>query len=65
MTALDQAIELQNQAIAILLAEREAIDERLAQLGLGEIKVTTLKTRGRPPLAKTLSPAESISDKTE
>jgi hypothetical protein len=49
MRALDQATELQNQAIAILLSEREAIDERLAQLGYGEIKTAPMKKRGRPP----------------
>jgi hypothetical protein len=51
MTAIEKALELQNQAIAILLAERELIDEHLAQLGHGQGK-----KRGRP--AKVFSVAE-------
>jgi hypothetical protein len=47
MTALEQANELQQQAIELLLAERQAIDERLAQLGQ-----VTLKKRGRKPREK-------------
>jgi hypothetical protein len=38
MTALEQATELQAQAVSILLAERDAIDARLRQLGYGENK---------------------------
>ena len=48
MTALEQANELQQQAIELLLAERQAIDERLAQLGQ-----VTLKKRGRKPKDQT------------
>jgi hypothetical protein len=54
MTALEQASELQQQAIQLLLTEREEIDHRLAQLGHGQEKTTTMKRRGRPP--KTQSP---------
>jgi hypothetical protein len=52
MTALEQANELQQQAVNILLAEREQIDARLVQLGYGDIKTTSGKRRGRPPLVK-------------
>jgi hypothetical protein len=44
MTALEQARQLQQQAIAILLAEREQIDTHLAQLGRG---TAIGKKRGR------------------
>lgn len=47
MTALEQALELQNQAIQLLLTEREEIDHRLLQLGHGQEKTTQTK-RGRP-----------------
>ncbi|MGD0796081.1 MAG: hypothetical protein ABR910_00025 [Acidobacteriaceae bacterium] len=63
MTALEQADALQHQAIALLLAERRQIDERLAQLGHGDEKASAAR-RGRPPKkpetlsqSKTLSPA--------
>ena len=45
MTAIEQAQALQQQAIAILLAERDEIDAHLAQLGYGQ---ETKKRRGRP-----------------
>ena len=48
MNAIEQARQLQDQAIAILLAEREAIDHQLAQLGHGQEKATLGKKRGRP-----------------
>jgi len=49
MTAIEKAQDLQQQAIAILLAEREQIDAHLAQLGHGENKNAPLcKKRGRP-----------------
>ena len=48
MNALEQADALQQQAIALLLAERQQIDDRLSQLGHGEIKTTLSKKRGRP-----------------
>jgi hypothetical protein len=54
MTALEQANELQLQAVNILLAEREQIDARLAQLGYGDIKTAPMKKRGRPPIKQTL-----------
>lgn len=47
MTAIERANELTQQAIAILLAEREQIDAHLSQLGYGD--QTALKRRGRPP----------------
>jgi hypothetical protein len=48
MTAIEQADELQRQAIALLLAERQQIDDRLAQLGHGD-KKSPVARRGRPP----------------
>ena len=48
MTAIEQAQSLQQQAIAILIAEREQIDAHLAQLGYGEKNAPLGKKRGRP-----------------
>lgn len=48
MTALEQAQALQQQAIEILLTERDAIDARLRQLGHGQEKAALGKKRGRP-----------------
>jgi hypothetical protein len=45
MTAIEQARQLQQEAIAILLAEREQIDSHLAQLGHG---TAIGKKRGHP-----------------
>jgi hypothetical protein len=45
MNAIEQADALQQQAIELLLAERERIDQRLAQLKKDPISV---KKRGRP-----------------
>ena len=47
MDAIQQAQQLQAQAIAILLAERERIDAHLAQLGYGKESALS-KKRGRP-----------------
>jgi hypothetical protein len=49
MTALEQADALAQEAIELLLAERQRIDDRLAQLG---DKKSPDKRRGRPPKAK-------------
>ena len=46
MTALEKAAELQDEAVNILLAEREQIDARLEQLGHN--KTASQKKRGRP-----------------
>jgi hypothetical protein len=63
MTALEQADALQQQAIDLLLAERQQIDDRLAQLGHGDKKGPVAR-RGRPPKqpetsfqSETVSPA--------
>jgi hypothetical protein len=48
MTALEQVEQLTQQAMNILLAEREQIDARLAQLGYGNNKTAPMKKRGRP-----------------
>lgn len=47
MNAIERANELQAQAIAILLAEREQIDAHLFQLGYGK-EPRMGKKRGRP-----------------
>jgi hypothetical protein len=49
MTILDQAEELRQKAIGLLLNEREQIDQRLNQLGHDEQKTAPSKRRGRPP----------------
>ena len=51
MNALEQASELQQQAITLLLNERDRIDQRLAQLGNGELQPK--KHRGRPKKVET------------
>ena len=52
MNALEQATELQHQAITLLLNERDKIDQRLAQLGNGEFQPK--KHRGRPKKSETI-----------
>jgi hypothetical protein len=59
LTAIERANQLQAQAIAILLAEREQIDTHLAQLGYGD--KAALKRRGRPPK----NPSQPQSDPDE
>jgi len=61
MTALEQAAELQARAVNILTAEREQIDQRLAQLGYCQAS-TLAKRRGRPPLPKGVSPTANIGE---
>lgn len=63
MTALEQAAELQERAVGILLTERAAIDARLQQLGYGDIKTTTMKRRGRPP--KEATSLSALPDTTQ
>jgi hypothetical protein len=61
MTALEQADALQHQAIALLLAERHQIDERLVQLGHGDAKAPIVR-RGRPAKKpETLFQSETVS----
>jgi hypothetical protein len=57
MTAIEQAQELQRQAVEILIAERGRIDDQLAQLGHGQEKAPSGKKRGRKPKSTT-PPAE-------
>ena len=65
MTAIEQAEELRQRAITILLAEREQIDTQLAQLGHGEKKAAPMKKRGRPSKATELSqPSQSYSSES-
>lgn len=47
MNAIEQADQLQQQAVELLLAERQRIDDRLAQLQ-GTKKDPDAKRRGRP-----------------
>lgn len=49
MNAIDQAESLRQEAIAILVKERDEIDARLIQLGHGQEKAPTGKRRGRKP----------------
>ena len=53
MSAIEKAQDLQQQAIAILLAEREQIDAHLERLGYGQEKATSVK-RGRPAKVRPL-----------
>lgn|ERR1017187_3057835 len=59
MTALEQAAELQEKAITILLAERDAIDQRLQQLGHGE-RYLQPKRRGRPPRSESIEQEKNL-----
>ena len=51
MTALEQVAQLKQQAIDLLLNEREHIDSELNQLGYGQENAPTGKRRGRRPKA--------------
>jgi len=53
MTAIEQAEQLRNQAIEILVAERARIDEQLASFGYGQEKAALPKKRGRKPKTST------------
>ncbi len=57
-TVLDQVDALTAQAVELLLAERERIDQRLAQLG--DKKSPDMKRRGRPPKVMQTSPPDTI-----
>ncbi len=52
MSAIQQSEQLRQQAIELLLTEREAIDNQLATLGHGQEKTAPSKRRGRPPNPK-------------
>ena len=60
MTALEQADALTAQAIALLLAERRQIDDRLVQLGYGDPKPPVAR-RGRPPKKPETPKSELVS----
>jgi hypothetical protein len=49
MTALEQVAQLKQQAIELLLNEREQIDSELNQLGYGQENAPSGKRRGRRP----------------
>ena len=51
MTALEQVAQLKQQAIKLLLNEREHIDSELNQLGYGQENAPSGKRRGRRPKA--------------
>jgi hypothetical protein len=60
MTAIEQAEELRQKAISLLIAERDQIEERLIQLGYGQEKAPLGKKRGRKPKNATTPPAEPL-----
>jgi hypothetical protein len=49
MTTLEQVAQLKQQAIELLLNERERIDSELNQLGYGQENAPSGKRRGRKP----------------
>ena len=49
MSALDKVAQLKQQAIDLLISERERIDAELNQLGYGQENTPTGKRRGRRP----------------
>jgi hypothetical protein len=49
MTTLEQVAQLKQQAIELLLNERERIDTELNQLGYGQENAPSGKRRGRKP----------------
>lgn len=49
MTIIEQAEELRQQAISLLMEERDQIDAQLALLGYGQEKAPSGKRRGRRP----------------
>lgn len=51
MTTLEQVAQLKQQAIDLLLNEREHIDSELNQLGYGQENAPSGKKRGRRPKA--------------
>jgi hypothetical protein len=51
MTALEQVAQMKQQAIDVLLNERELIDQELSSLGHGQGKAPSGKRRGRRPKA--------------
>jgi hypothetical protein len=59
MNARDQAAELRDRAISLLLEEREQIDSDLAALGHGQEKSPAGKKRGRPTNSSKLPPEGS------
>ena len=48
MGAIEQAEELRQQGIAVLITEREAIDAKLQLMGFGAEEEGPTKRRGRP-----------------
>ena len=63
MTAIEQADALTQEAVELLLAERQQIDDRLHQLGhadgAGQKKTTLGKKRGRPSKLSQPSPLDT------
>jgi hypothetical protein len=51
MTVFEQVTQLKQQAIDLLLNEREHIDSELNQLGYGQENAPSGKRRGRRPKA--------------
>jgi hypothetical protein len=49
MTTMERAEELRQQAISLLIGERDQIEAQLALLGYGQEKAPSGKRRGRRP----------------
>jgi hypothetical protein len=62
----EHATQLRQEAITLLLKERDAIDVELEALGYGKEKATTFKRRGRPPKTQPIElPDSSRSETTQ
>ena len=61
MGAIEQAEELRQQAIQLLLTEQERVGERLLQLGYDQENSPTSKRRGRRPKVAT-GPEVTVTD---
>jgi hypothetical protein len=59
MSVIEKSEELRQQAIELLLTEREAIEQQLQTLGHGQEKTAPSKRRGRPP---NLKPQEGVPE---
>lgn len=57
MSALEQAEALRQEAISLLLSERQQIDTELEQLGYDGQEKAAFKKRGRPRKADVARPA--------
>ena len=68
MSVIQKSEELRQQAIELLITEREAIDNQLSTLGHGQEKTALTKKRGRPrkeAQEEGQPPSSDHSEKTE